>query len=120
MIVLNQTSCFCFVIGNDGRAGMACLLLKDKSRELTESMCSTIYRLCEEALPRYARPLFLRVQGEMKLTVTWKQQKVHLIEQGFDIGQTQDAMYFLDDVRKSYSRLTDASYLKYVSGQSKL
>ncbi|XP_064607708.1 long-chain fatty acid transport protein 2-like [Liolophura sinensis] len=108
------------VPGNDGRAGMACLLLEGSRRELTESMCMAIYQLCEEDLPRYARPLFLRVQGEMKLTVTWKQQKVQLIEQGFDLTQTQDAMYHLDDVSKSYSRLTDESYLKYVSGKSKL
>ena len=40
-----------------------------------------------ERLAAYARPVFLRVTGEIEATSTFKQRKVDLVKQGFDPGR---------------------------------
>ena len=48
------------------------------------------------SLPDYARPLFLRIRGEMDVTSTFKQKKIDFVAQGFDPGSTADPIYFDD------------------------
>ena len=67
-------------------------------------------------LPEYARPLFLRIRGELDVTGTFKQKKVDLVKQGFDPSATTDPIYFNDPATKSFVRLDPPLYDKLQSG----
>lgn len=67
------------VPGADGRAGMAAVTL----REGAEFDGAALGRLVRDRLPGYARPLFVRVVGELEQTSTFKSRKVQLREQGY-------------------------------------
>lgn len=108
------------LIGQDGKAGMACLVLNEGNTDLTDSMCKSIYKVCVKSLPSYARPLFLRVQGQMVLTATYKQRKVELVQQGFDPTKINDPLYCLDTAKKSYVPLNNQQYTRILIGHSRL
>ncbi|KAK6179984.1 hypothetical protein SNE40_012217 [Patella caerulea] len=103
------------VPGHDGRAGMAALTLTD-IQELSEDNLKTIYNHCEEELPRYARPIFLRVLEEADLTSTFKQRKVDLIKEGYNPSVVKDPLYFRDDSKKTFVPLT---FQLFTSGVAK-
>ena len=104
------------VPGCDGRAGMAAIVATEASGRLdTEALSSFV----AENLPRYSRPLFVRVQREMKVTASFKYVKTHLKEQGFDPAATEgDALYFLDGDR--YVPLTPALHQEIVDGKKRV
>jgi fatty-acyl-CoA synthase len=78
--------------GHDGRAGMAALVIDPTKFDL-----AACRRWLNEHLPSYARPLFLRVRGELlDVTATFKQKKFDLVRQGYDPAQTTDQIYFND------------------------
>ena len=79
--------------GHDGRAGMAALTLNEGER-ITQSRLKDIYRVCEDDLPTYARPLFLRILPEAVLTGTFKQRKVELVKEGYDVSKVKDQLFF--------------------------
>ena len=92
------------VPGQDGRAGMAALLFApgqsfDGAR---------FWRHVDEALPRYAAPLFVRVLPEMEMTGTFKLRKVSLQEDGFDPARVSDPLFFRDDVFVPGGRTSEA------------
>ncbi len=81
------------VPGQDGRAGMAALVV-DESFDAA--------RLAEHAkreLPAYARPVFLRILPEIQITGTFKHRKVELVKEGFDPDVIRDSLFFLDGER---------------------
>ena len=98
--------------GHDGRAGMAAVVINPATFDL-----SVLHRLLGERLPGYARPLFVRIRGEMEVTTTFKQKKVDLVMQGFDARQTDDPIYFSDPRSQSFVRVDSALYDKIASGQ---
>jgi acyl-CoA synthetase (AMP-forming)/AMP-acid ligase II len=64
----------------EGRAGMAAVVMGD-----TESFDSVRFKEhVDGRLPRYARPLFVRVSRALETTATMKLKKTELQEQGFD------------------------------------
>ena len=67
------------VPGADGRAGMA--LLKIDGQFDLDTLARRL-----ETLPRYARPLFLRLAREIETTETFKPKRRIYVEQGFDPG----------------------------------
>ena len=69
------------VPGQDGRAGMAALLLAAGTQRST---AARFYEHVDRTLPRYAAPLFVRLLPEMEVTGTFKLRKVTLQEEGFD------------------------------------
>ncbi|KAK7115985.1 long-chain fatty acid transport protein 2-like [Littorina saxatilis] len=100
--------------GHDGRAGMAALTLNEGER-ITPERLKEIYKVCEDDLPSYSRPLFLRILPDAVLTGTFKQQKVELVKQGYDPTQVKDDLYYLDAKNKTYRPLTPqglASFLQ--------
>ena len=102
------------LLGHDGRAGMAALTLNE-GEQITPERLKQIYKVCEDDLPMYARPLFLRILPEALLTGTFKQRKVELVEQGYDPTKVKDDMYYLDTKTGTYSPLTPqglASFLQ--------
>ncbi|MHA1189073.1 MAG: AMP-binding enzyme, partial [Alphaproteobacteria bacterium] len=74
----------------EGRAGMAALVTED------EIDLEGLYAHVADQLPRYARPVFLRLQPEIDITGTFKQRKVDLVKQGFDPDAVSEPIYFDD------------------------
>ena len=83
------------VPGADGRAGMA-LLKIDGQFDLD----ALVRRL--ETLPRYARPLFLRLAREIETTETFKPKRRVYVEQGFDPERVEDPLYVFERERQAY------------------
>jgi fatty-acyl-CoA synthase len=90
--------------GHDGRAGMAALVL-DGSFDP-----AAFHRHLAASLPDYARPLFLRIRGEMDVTSTFKQKKIDFVAQGFDPAATSDPIYFDDPAAEAFVRIDQALY----------
>jgi fatty-acyl-CoA synthase len=93
----------------DGRAGMAALSVDP------EFTLAALQAHIEACLPGYAQPLFLRLQGEIATTGTFKQRKVDLIAEGFDPARIKDPIYFKNP-DKGYVKLTKPMYAKIIEG----
>jgi acyl-CoA synthetase (AMP-forming)/AMP-acid ligase II len=79
------------VPGNEGRAGMACLRCDE------DFSLEAFTRFALERLPVYQRPYFLRLLGdEMRVTGTFKHQKVDYRQEGYDPARVRDPLFFLD------------------------
>jgi fatty-acyl-CoA synthase len=102
------------VPGQDGRAGMAALVTGP------EFQISYLNQRLAHNLPAYARPVFLRLQPEMKVTGTFKQRKVELVKDGFDPRVIADPLFMLDQASGEYQPLDAARYQDIVSGKLKL
>ncbi|CAL1544471.1 unnamed protein product [Lymnaea stagnalis] len=102
--------------GHDGRAGMAAITLKEGSLLGTSELKEIYEHICQE-LPTYSRPLFLRYLKEQSLTGTFKQRKVELVNEGFDLNLVKDDLYFLDNEKKTYSKLTPTDLSKFLSSK---
>ncbi|KAM6902341.1 long-chain fatty acid transport protein 6 [Xenentodon cancila] len=104
------------VPGHEGRAGMAAIVLKQgvtlDGRKLYDHLVET--------LPSYAWPRFLRIQTSLDVTETFKQQKLRLVQEGFNPDVTSDPLYFLDVSQKDLILLTAALYQDIVSGRTRL
>ncbi|MEZ5571329.1 MAG: long-chain-acyl-CoA synthetase [Halioglobus sp.] len=100
---------FCNVYGveiprADGRAGMASLVLADGVDTLDIASFSAYVM---EHLPAYARPIFLRIQGELDTTGTFKLVKGDLRKQGYDLEQVNDPLYVLKPRSDTYEPLDE-------------
>jgi fatty-acyl-CoA synthase len=100
--------------GTEGRAGMAAITV-----EPTVDLLG-LHSYLEKNLPAYARPLFLRVQGAIDTTGTFKQKKGDLVAEGFDPAQIADMLYFDHPKRHGYVPLDPALYQEISSGQLRL
>jgi len=94
------------VPGAEGRAGMAALA---STRELDLTAPQFFHHV--EQLPAYARPVFLRVIGQVDMTGTFKVRKVDLQRQGFAPDAVDSPVYFRDDAAGCY-RALDAETLR--------
>ncbi|CAH1796473.1 unnamed protein product [Owenia fusiformis] len=104
------------VPGHDGRAGMAAITMKDNNLP-SEEQLKIIYAACEDLLPVYARPRFLRSIKEMIITATFKQKKVDLVEHGFDPSGIEDPLYFMDTTKATYVPMDQELYKRIVQGE---
>ncbi|MEN8159957.1 MAG: long-chain-acyl-CoA synthetase [Myxococcota bacterium] len=97
------------VPGSDGRAGMASVN-HDESFSI-DAFAAYVAR----ELPGYMRPYFVRLQHEMRITVTFKHQKVDYRREGYDPARVSDPLYFLDGERyvpldaERFARIQDGS-----------
>ncbi|WP_269821883.1 long-chain-acyl-CoA synthetase [Nocardia asteroides] len=85
------------VPGADGRAGMAAVVLRPDAEFDGAALAALVY----DRLPGYARPLFVRVVGELEQTSTFKSRKVELRNQGFD-PDADGELYVLDGRAAGY------------------
>ena len=100
--------------GTEGRAGMAAVVV-------SEDFGLVAFRQhLAERLPEYARPLFLRIRGEIEMTATFKPKKQDLSREGYDPNITADAIYFNDRVRQSFVRLDAVLYERLQTGKVRL
>ena len=99
------------VPGREGRAGMAAVVC-DEDLNLAD-----LRSYLAAHLPDYARPLFLRIRGEIDATATFKQRKISLMKDGFDPANISDPLFFDDPREHAYVRLDSALYAQIVSGE---
>lgn len=98
--------------GHSGRAGMAALVADKQIIDLDE-----LREHIHNALPTFARPLFLRLQEAADTTGTFKFRKVDLVKDGFDPERIKDAIYFDHPVIGKYVRLTQELYQQIIDGK---
>ncbi len=102
------------VPGTDGRAGMAALVTGEgfDIGKLADALAGN--------LAPYARPVFLRLLPELEITGTFKQRKVDLVQEGFDLKTIRDPLYWLDPATGKYEPLTPEAVEAICSGGVKL
>lgn len=101
------------VPGTDGRAGMAAITTDG------DVDFDTLYAWLGENLPKYAVPLFIRVQKEAETTGTFKYRKVELVEEGFDPETVSEPIWFYDPATNKYEPLTPDAHETIRSGAVK-
>jgi fatty-acyl-CoA synthase len=89
------------VPGNEGRAGMAAVVLGSDRPFDPQAFYAHAAQL-----PVYARPLFVRLVPAMDVTGTLKQRKGDLQRQGYELNGSDDPLYFRDDTTRRYVPLT--------------
>jgi hypothetical protein len=58
-----------------------------------------------QKLPKYARPLFIRLIQELKLTGTYKLMKKDLQKESYDVSIINDPIYFMGPKDTVYKKL---------------
>jgi fatty-acyl-CoA synthase len=101
------------VPGAEGRAGMA-LIAAESALDLVE-----IARRMQ-ALPDYARPVFLRVRRELEVTATFKHRKNDLAKEGFNPLGIADPLYVFDRAQGAYVPLDADRFAAIESGAIRL
>jgi fatty-acyl-CoA synthase len=104
------------VPGEDGRAGMAAVVLAAGA----PFDGAAFYAHAEHHLPPYARPAFVRLVPEMDVTGTLKQRKLALAADGFDPATVADPLFVRDDAARAYVPLTAARFADVTSGRRRL
>lgn len=102
------------VPGTEGAAGMAAIVSAD------DLDLSKLSKHLTEQLPPYARPLFLRLVGQLEATATFKHTKAHLQREGFDPTATNDPIYFDDPAEKAFVRLDKTLFERIATGELRL
>ena len=101
------------VPGQDGRAGMAALVVAPGFDP------ATLAEKLGNNLASYARPVFLRLQSELQITGTFKLRKVDLVNDGFDPAKIADPLYVFDAASNCYVPLTRERYADIAAGRVK-
>jgi fatty-acyl-CoA synthase len=86
------------VLGSEGRAGMAALVVDGVEHFDLPGLRAHI----AAHLPVYARPVFLRFRRDLDMTGTFKQKKTELVAEGFDLPPGADSVYFDDRTLGAY------------------
>jgi fatty-acyl-CoA synthase len=97
------------VPGAEGRAGMAALAGEIDLGELARRL---------EALPRWARPVFLRLTDVIARTETFKPKRALYAAQGFDPARSGDRLFVLSG--EGYVALTSAVFEEIATGVRRL
>jgi fatty-acyl-CoA synthase len=90
--------------GEDGRAGMAAVVLA----EGVSFDAAAFFAHAERHLPRYAMPAAVRLVQAVDVTGTLKQRKQRLVAEGFDSSAVADPLFVRDDAARRYVPLTAA------------
>lgn len=101
------------VPGADGKAGMAALITE--GRFSPKAFAAYV----DQELPPYARPVFVRLQGDLETTGTFKYRKVDLVSDGFDPERTRDTIYVRDG-KSGYVRMSPERFAAINAGTAKL
>jgi fatty-acyl-CoA synthase len=94
------------VPGEDGRAGMAAVVLARGAG----FDGAAFYAHAERHLPRYAMPAMVRMVEAVEVTGTLKQRKQRVADEGFDPALVADPLFLRDDAARRYVPLTPAVY----------
>ena len=99
--------------GQEGRAGLAALLLHDNMSFDLKQLSSAA-----QELPDYARPRFLRFPSQLTMTTTHKLQKETLRKEGVNPSNVNDPLFVL--LEGTYTPLTHALWRDIVEGKQRL
>ncbi|HQQ62125.1 MAG TPA: long-chain-acyl-CoA synthetase [Pseudomonadales bacterium] len=92
------------VPGHEGRAGMAAIVMKEG--EAFDG--KAFYDFVSECVPRYAAPVFVRINSEADMTATFKLRKVDLQKQGYSPAHVTDPLFIRDEKNKTYAPYSTA------------
>ncbi|MBV8924007.1 MAG: long-chain-acyl-CoA synthetase [Bradyrhizobium sp.] len=108
--VLDATTYGVEIPGNDGRAGMAAIVIAEDFdfRHLASHLA--------RRLPAYAHPLFLRISASLETTETFKQKKQILMREGFDPAAVGEALYYRDHKSGDYLPLDAEVHARIANG----
>jgi fatty-acyl-CoA synthase len=98
----------------EGRAGMAAIVA-DQDLDLRALREHLVNRL-----PTYARPLFVRRRVEIEVTGTFKYSKTELAREGYNPGNTTDAIYFNDPRIQEFRKLDARLHEQIQNGHLRL
>ncbi|MDB4043490.1 long-chain-acyl-CoA synthetase [Gammaproteobacteria bacterium] len=98
--------------GCEGRAGMAAFSLEDASSFDWQAFSDHV----DNSLPKYARPLFIRIIEEMDTTGTFKLKKNDLRNEAFNIDKVTDQIYCLKPNCSNYEVL-DKEWLQTINSE---
>jgi fatty-acyl-CoA synthase len=99
---------------NEGRAGMA-TVVANEAFDLVE-----FHSYLAERLPRYARPLFLRIAAMLPVTTTFKPKRQDLLRQGYDPSKNTDRVYFNDPTRGAFIEVDSLLYEDICTGKVRI
>lgn len=99
----------------EGRAGMCGIVDANGTLDLDK-----LAKDIAKDLPKYARPVFIRVMGAMDMTATFKLRKVDLQKDGYNPNVVKDKLYYYDLKLDKYISLGTEEYEKIISGQIRL
>lgn len=102
------------VPGQDGRAGVAALLVED---DFDLEVFGTHVM---ENLPAYARPLFVRLEEELPMTGSYKYVKTGFKREGFDPAKIHTPLYFLDAEQGAYVTLSPEIHKEILEGKRRI
>lgn len=102
------------VPGYDGKAGMAAIV-PGEGFDL-----GRLHAHVHGRLAPFARPVFVRLQGAIDATSTFKQKKIGLVREGFDPASVSDPLYFDDPAAGAYVPLDRAVHQRICSGEVRL
>jgi fatty-acyl-CoA synthase len=100
--------------GYEGRAGMAAVTASSPID------MRSLYAHLSRALPGFARPVFVRLTGEMETTGTMKYRKVDLVAQGFDPMTVSDPLFVADNEQGAYAPLDVDMFRRISEGHVRL
>ncbi len=100
--------------GADGRAGMAAIVVSPNFDLIAFRQHLAVH------LPEYARPLFLRIRGEIEMTATFKSKKQDILREGYDPTVISDELYFDDRIRRVFVKLDATLYERLRTGNMRL
>ena len=100
------------VPGCEGRAGMAAFSLEDFGSFDWQEFSQYV----ESNLPKYARPVFIRIIQEMDTTGTFKLKKNDLRDEAFDLSKVSDKVYCLKPNSSDYVAL-DNEWLEVINSE---
>uniref|UniRef100_A0A674DP67 Very long-chain fatty acid transport protein n=1 Tax=Salmo trutta TaxID=8032 RepID=A0A674DP67_SALTR len=99
----------------EGKAGMAAIADPTGTFD-----CDAFLREVQQALPPYARPVFLRISPQVDTTGTFKIQKTRLQREGYDPRLSTDQIYFLNSRAGRYEAVNEDLHSAIVEGRMAL
>ena len=98
----------------DGRAGMAAIVAGP------DFALGELHARLAQALPAYARPLFVRIVPQLPATETFKTASQRLAAESFDPGRISDPLYVEDAARGAYAPLGLPLFARIARGELRL
>jgi acyl-CoA synthetase (AMP-forming)/AMP-acid ligase II len=97
----------------EGKAGMAAIKLEEGENLDIENFSNYI----SDSLPNYAIPIFIRLCKEFELTGSFKIIKNKMKNEGYEIENIGDPLYFWDQKEKRYIKYTEDLHEKVLNGE---
>lgn len=105
------------VPNTSGRAGMAAITLNVPIETFNTA---ELVKTLQKHLPSYAIPIFLRVRKEHEITGTFKNRKVELKRDGFNLEAVNDPVYWYSSRDGKYKRLDPETLRAISSGEERI